>query len=799
MVNSLKDKNPAEEDYKKKYVDPQADGSHDNVDLSKQEHDSFDDLQSLYDQESKPTKNSIDLNDVDDAEKQRLRDTAETDRMEGQFGYEQEYKTDSNIRAKVTGAFAGRRKYGWIGGGLAGTIIAGIAILFPTLTPMHILNNYLPHNFEYNHSLQRDRTGRHIIKSIFNRNKPGGRVFKDTPFLTRIDLIDFEKFEARMQSRGWDFNYNAAGKPIGLIDPSGVPIDLDNVSRAEFKARIQPLIDDTIPAVRMNQRMRTRVLISTFTGPIRSFKWTKLFGQEAKQAEPDFDKRKFLKESGLDDIPTSVDGPTSGRQAVDADGNPAFDADGNPIYEQTPEGSVADQAREVVLQELDKGATKAAAITTAIETVRARFPSGKSVALMAMVVGCVSYQIYEQDLVGQFERYASALRIGSTMALASQEIQHGGDIDIGEVGQLAHEYNNELGSFAASPTYERNTGQIPTGPELAPELHVIEPEGSDSAVQGAFEGVGSFFAGLPGMGAICAFVNSIFFVFIDIFLSAVEVIAGCLVSACLATAGKVLAVEAVFELIGRLIAASLTNFVGFLITHPIQAANFLDQALSLIATEETRSGSLVDNETYNTQVGQYFLEKNRNLASDERYFSLDNPRSLVSKLSIAKSQITSSNPSQLLAKLIGLPATSLLAASSSGNVYAQVDLDFKNYGFQKYSYANSYLEVDPIIHAEEIIDLFDSGTSDGNLALDFAEKCMGYNHDKGEVDKGTYTKMLPQFSDPAFYGVGVATERNDEFQSLCIEQASAESDLYSSVGRFVSDLELATSIQELSE
>lgn len=794
MATGTKDKNPSQKDYEDKFDDADKQRLRDIAETDRMEAQLAD--QDLYEKEQDAVKKEGSPLKPDEQAKLDQMETGlrEDDLYEGEDG-----QPPKKLRSRVAGAFSGRRKYGWIGGGVVGLLITILMIAFPALAPVHILSNYSRFNFDFNDSQLRDRTGRYILKSVFTRNK-GGRNFKDTPFLTRIDLIDFQKFEARMQARGWDFNYNADGKPTGLIDPDRNIIDLEGISRAEYRARIQPLIDDTIPAWRMNKRIRTRILISTFTGPIRSFKWTKLFGQEAKQAEPDFDKRKFLKESGLDDIPTNVDGATSGRQLFDEDGNPVLDENGNPVYEQTSEGSVADQAKQVVLEELDNGSTKAVAVATATDVVKASFPEGHSLALMTLVVGCISYSIYEQDLVGDFERFASALRIGSTFSLATHEIQEGGDIDLGEVGQLVNEYNNESGTFAASASFQRATGSAPTGQELDPELHVIEPEGSDSAIQSSFEEIGSFFAGIGGMDVVCKFVNSVFFVIFDLFLSVVEVIVGCLATACLATAGKVIAIEVIFELVGRLIAASLTNFVGFLVTHPVQAANFLDQALNLISTQETRAGTPVDDATYNSQVGQFILEENRHRTIPERYFALENTQSLASKLSLGRAKLLDSSPSQLFSSLLKLPQNSLVAALTSDNVYAQVDINFDNYGFQKYSYADAYAEVDPLLHAEEIIDLFDSGSDEGNKALEFAEKCMGYDHERGLIDKNTTTKMLPQFSDPAVYGTEEAQSRNDEFQSLCIDDAtSAEhKNLYSRVGRFVSDLELITSVEELS-
>lgn len=761
---------------------------------------------SLHERESQPDKNEKDLSGAEAAERQQV-DGGED------FAYQPDDGQKKSAKSQVAGAFAGKRKYGWIGGGIFVTFLSILAIIAPTLGPLHIFHNFFNHNFEMNDSFRRQRTSR-IVKSIFRANADTNRPLADTPFKLKADLIAFEKYEARMQSRGWGIEYDGNNKPIGLIDPDGAFVNLDNLSPAEFARQIDPMLKDTIPAWQMTKRVQTRSLISTFSGPRRSFRWTDLFSREARNTEENFTKRKVLKETGLDNFDLDPDAPTQGVD-TDGDGLPDVDGDGNTVT--GGEFDELSDSQQAFFDALDEGQTKSAALGRATEVGISSNPTasgrGAAITTVALVAGCLAHAAYEDDLVATFSRYSSALRVGATYLLGVNEMQQGGDIDVGEVGQLFSEFNNDEGSFASSAAYQRATGSPVVGPELDHELHVVEQPESENFIETSFESIGMIVSALPFSNIICGIVNSVFFAVLGTIIDVAETVAVCVGSvgtACAIAVGKYVAFEALFEFAGRMIAASITNTIGLITDNPVQSGALLDQSLSLIASEETRTASAVDDTTYNQAVAQFKRDTVQNLPFAQRYFDISNSGSITHAIAESKLAISESSPKSLLASLFALPATTVAMAASSNSVYAQ-DLAFDNYDIQKYMFDSAYLEVDAYEHAESVMAEIESddgvvssaggisGSSD--LSRDFAVLCMGFDPATNSVNKLASTSMLPMFSDPETLGAAEATRRNELFTALCVEAASSDthSELYARVGRFVDDLELVQSIQEMSE
>lgn len=789
-------------------------------DTSKQ--DGEDNKKSLHERESQPDKNDVESNSVDNAERQQVGG-------EDGFSYQPDDGNKTKVTTKIAGAFAGKRKWGWIGGGFFVTFLSLLAILAPTLGPLHIFNNFFNHNFEMNDSFRRQRTSR-IVKSIFNFNRTN-RQLSDTPFKLKADLVAFEKYESRMQSRGWSIEYDANNKPIGLIDPDGAFVNLDNLSASEFTRQIDPMIKDTIPAWQMTKRVQTRSLISTFTGPRRSFSWTKLFGRD-KTAEPNFEAAKFRKEIGAE----AVD-PDTGRFVE-------FDPDsGDPI--DSSGGSAAEAAQEATIQAKLDGASDSAALRVGVtELNNASSPGGgrTSIIFGTVIVGCIAYSINENQVLSKFERYAAALRYGSTFMLATNEMQQGGDIDVGEVGELFGEYNkndptqlrvSEDGSitegasgesfvyengtsFAESAAFQRATGSPVVGPEINEEFRV-NPTGEgastvNSILNGAVSVVAQIIDAIPGFDLVCRLVNSGIGFLVGLALDITEgvaALAACLTGAGCVALGKFVVAEALFEMATRLLSASISSFAGYLTDNPAQAAAILDQSLSLISSEETRTATAVDDATYNQAVAQHKRDTVERLPFAQRYFDIGNPASITHAIAESKLAISGSSPQGLLASLFTLPRQTVAMAVSSNNVYAQ-DIAFDNYDFQKYMFDPAYLEVDAYDHAEAVYALIEADesivTSAGavessdSLARDFAVLCMGYNPVTGSVNKSNNTSMLPMFSDPSAVGAGEATRRNDLYTALCVEAAGTDGqpELYAQVGRFVDDLEIIQSMEELS-
>lgn len=806
-----KEQNPVQEDYENRFNpsgskeqttdldsrEAKPDGSHDNVELSPKEQAQIDQMEAGLREDN-------------------LYDPSGTNA----------HHSNRSMMTALKGAFSGKKKYGWLGGGLIGMIIGGALTFFPVLGPVHIFSNLFDHNFEYNDSFRRNRTSR-VVDSILNKNRTN-RNLKDTPFSTKADLIEFERFETRMQDSGWSFSYDGEGRATGLIDPNGNRVGLDNTSRSEFNRRVQPLIDDSIPAWRMNKRMRTRSLISAFTGPRRSFSWSSLLSRD-KTVEPDFEVAKFKKETGLDDI--NIDGQVVVRDVEAEDGD-------NPL----------DRAlQETVDAKLD-GATDTDAINAGVtEAKNAATPDGgrTSIVVGSVILGCIAYTVNNNELAADFSRYTAALRNAGTFMLATNEIQRGGDIEIGEVGQLFKEFNNfesttvtatdletttdeqgrtvyvdpdsssdieieydnNTGSFTEAAAWQRATGSEVTGPELNQEFRVIQtqsPLDLVDGIMGILSSVGGLVSTIPGMGTFCDALFSPIGFIVGILFDAVEAlgaVAACATGAGCAALGKFAVIELFWEVGSRMISSAMTAFIGFLTDNPVQSLAILDQSLNLTASEESRSAMPIDSQEYNARLAVYKREQAQILPFKDRYFALDNPRSVTAKIAIAKSNLVRMNPTDFLASLFGLPGNSVLAAITSQNVYAQTDLEFDNYGFQKYSYDNGSFDEDPFELAEEINDLIAADDSiylnvdNGRYERDFAVMCMGYVPERGIVDKYANSNFLPRFSDPE---IPNAEKRNEAFQRVCIDEANNNPELYAKVGRFVDDIEIVSSIIELT-
>lgn len=788
-----------------------------------------DDNADLYERENKPDDYS---GEPLAPSEQAAHDGIDSSSQTG-FDYESSGNDNAPSRGrlvKITAqAVSGNRKWGWIGGGIVGLIVAGFLFLFPVLGPLHIFNNLFDHNFELNDSYRRHRTVR-VLRSIFSANDTN-RNLNDTPFKLRADLVDFEKFEGRMRSKGWDFQYNSDNKPIGLIRPDGTRASFDDPD-VRVRAEIDALVKDTIPAWRMNKRVRTRNLISTFTGPRRSFSWSKLFGRD-KSTEPNFESAKFKKQAGLDDI--DIDGKVTVRDLRSEDGATS------PI----------ERSMEATVEAKLDGATNTEAINAGVsEARRSATPDGGKTSIIfgSVVLGCIAFSVNENQVVAQYEKYASALRYGATFMLAVNEMQQGGDISVGEVGELFGdfnnyepttittndlnettvngevayeesdettevEYDNNNGSFAEAAAWQRATGAEPTGHELNEEFRVnptVSPLDMVGGIMGALSFIGGTLSNIPFFEQVCDLLEGGIGFLVGIAFDVIEGIvsvASCLTGVGCVALGKFAIVELLWEVGSRMISAAMTGFVGFLTDNPMQSLAILDQSLNLMASEENRTATPVSSEEYNAQLAVFKQEQNANRSLAERYFDMNNPRSLVASLANFKMKMQNGDkhPGSLLALLLSLPSNSVAGLINSQNVYAQADLDFDNYGFQKYSFDNQYLDMDPFTNAEEVIELIEDDDSialfndNGEYARDFAVMCMGYNPDSGEVIKDSSNRnFLPMYSDSEAIGVKAARDRNDLFQSVCIEEASQNADLYSKVGRFVDDMELIQSMQELS-
>lgn len=747
----------------------------------------------------------------------------------------------SRIKGAIQGALSGKKKYGWIGGGVAGLIISLMATFMLTFSPVHIMKNYIDHNFAFNDSFRRSRTIR-IIDTVFNLNKfkPSG---SKSPFVTKAERLAFERFETRMFKRGWSFTYDpATGKAIGLVDPAGEIKDLKNLSSKELKSVVQPMVDEVLPAWRMKQRILTRKWITTATGPLRSYKWSDLWERIKKQGSTDeaFQIEKFKDETGVDDIDSLKKPDMSAKKnTVDKDGNPIVaDAD------KPPEGLVGEEGIDAVLNAKANGATNAEAIEIGKATIKNRMPGAKSIITAGVIIGCISYESYKQDLIGKFERYASAMRIGAEFLKLTNGIQDGDVENASNVGRLFSEYNGTVSekvldgdgneildangnptyktvdkTFAASAAWQRATGEKPVGPELNEELHIINAPGSNNPAETILYGIGGFISGnMPLFSWVCRAASSaigqVFGYLVDVVTIAFQCIGG-VGFGCAAAIGQAAGFEAFFRFaLPRLLSAALTNVVGFLVADPVQMGNLLDQSLSLISSEESRTATPVNSATYNTAVAKYFQEENKSKSFAQRYLDMDNANSFVARITLLKMDLSSMNPTQFFASLFNFPANSLVAVATTGNVFAKTDVEFDNYNIQKYSYDNEFMDSDPYVLAEEVSDIIEQDielvNSEGdvdkspNLARDYAVLCMGYDPASGEVNKGFGSPMLPQFSDPdpEAFGEKEATRRNKLFQKLCLEKpmsSTAQSKLYSKIGRYVDDIELLSSMVNLSE
>src|SRR5690606_14165515 len=91
------------------------------------------------------------------------------------------------------------------------------------------------------------------------------------------------------------------------------------------------------------------------------------------------------------------------------------------------------------------GATNTEAINTGVsEARRSATPDGGKTSIIfgSVVLGCIAFSVNENQVVAQYEKYASALRYGATFMLAVNEMQQGGDISVVEVGELFCDFNN---------------------------------------------------------------------------------------------------------------------------------------------------------------------------------------------------------------------------------------------------------------------------------------------------------------------------------------------------------------------
>ncbi len=776
------------------------------------------------DKKSKDNSKSVDLDKAEKRSTMNKKGSADSSANSSTGLYSPSSKKSGGAGVnQLKTVFTGKKKAGWIGGGIIGTIIAVLFMIAPVLGPVHMAEALDGFHYAPNYHSRTTRNVR-IVKRILARQPINGT----DGMSKKLASVDADQLDAHLKKQGFTAQYDGSGKVTAIVDSSnGKTVDIKT-------KKAVTILDDALPSVKSSQRG----YFKTYTKLKAKFHWTSLF----KGLSSDESIWSRIRQNRSGDIDANK------KPIVDEDGAKVTDADGHEIKRSA---DIADNAKTgvasidegvtVTTEKLNAGEVPSKALKSGVRAATLKAPSPKSLIFGALITSCTVKAVYDSELQAKFTGYSQAMADGLEMMMISDEIKNGNPESLAHIGEFMEQYNNEDGSFANSAAYQLATGQEVTGVEMNSENDVSGKYGVDSFLGdalGVMAGLGGFVNKVPGLSQTCGVINSVVGTTIGSFiatladwgLGAFEVIAACNPLMAGASGGTTCAakigVQAFFiQVLPRLISLVVNSTVQKVIENPEQAFNFTSHASALVGSELYRTGKPVSETEYKVTVDNYRREQaqsNNNLL--DRYFAMDNPQSLTRFVATWKTNLINSSVADKFATVLSLPGKMLSSFTSSfiNTVSAEGEVASGSYvdphsSIQRYSTNNEYLDMDLDEVPKKALALMDGDSEKAVAARSTAQYCMGYDYPSGTV---VPENQLPLFSNPGvsaedeeasglvrFFddlNSGVikspnAQDANAKVQEYCIDFSHNErnakgkgitTDEYALIGRYVDDIML---------
>jgi hypothetical protein len=833
------------------------------------------DDQDLYDAENESTKDRAD--DAEAEERQRISDAGARANVVG-LGKQNEKGLQRGIRGRLR-TRRSRAILGLAGvGGMGGFLLGGSLFFGPIIGLTDVVKSVSDHGFEPTDIVRAKRQAR-LFSDFMEEGRKGvyegrrvGRYLG--PIQKKWRNFKMGRFDKKARAAGWVIEYrtdvfdingnpiNPDGKkvvPTRMYKP-GTDLDFDftqgegpgvrlrqltNVDELnELYRTINNMLENIYPGRILGavKRAHTRGFVNAITG----FRWGQFFSKNAGSAlarayssvfDPDGRYRND-DDFRLQD-PDNPDNPNNVLE-------PQVDPDGNVVEFDTSTVPDLNEGKQRFFDRIKAGLSPRVAITSISTKFLAKFRSSLSRA--SIIVGlasiaCLAKDLSRSDVEAAWNRYSSLLSYSSFMLGVAGEILNGGfNTILEDVGDLYHEFiayekiivddegnwieiSKTVGQAAA---VQRANGQEVIDGEELRATDYLRPNGN--AIYQMFVALGDAIGWAVPSG-ICGALNSFWGGLLDFALGVGE----CFFTAFVKCAATEVAQELLFAIWGDdlmqwALGIATGNDLGIVPFGPPGSANILAQGISVMDSEQSRSGMPILNEQYNTIVAQYQEQKKqdiRELPFMERYFAVSTPGSLANKFAYWKTEAIQKSIVENIASVVKLPFRALAnlfsapaKAQSDTGCFSPTDprvieqgggcIPFDNYDQQKYSYDANIECNGKIVNLldgvnvendnddgygpdwveEQVLLILQGGSAedeDGNTltvecdkfndleetATKIAEICHGmtFVNDEVVLDPG---QRYGLYSDPGVYGTGDAKDRNKDVRTYCMISSSED-------------------------
>ena len=603
-------------------------------------------------------------------------------------------------------------------GGLSGMIMGGFLFLGPTFGLTDMVKNIADFEFGPTENIRARRQVRLMYDFVRNGRDgvlEGRRIGSyNTRLENRWRDFNMGRFAEKARAAGWTIEFdpdlvdlegnrvNTAGNatpefddagnctncrnraPTRIVSPRGdLSLDLasggtlDNLSQAELRSVMRPMLREVYPGVIIGAAKRTHV--RGFANAAVGFRWGKFFSEGSTNAISRAYNSIFNPSSSqLDsDARATTDGGPIER---DADGNctnciDGLEIDGEPVEVDT---QPINERKATALALIREGASPRTVFRSLSSSLFGSIRSAlttSSVLIGLASLACVAQSLFEGDVEAKYNRYSSLMAFGGLMLGIADEIKNGGFVSPEELGELYNEFIaferivvDDAGnwvevvkSIGDSATIQRANGNaLIDGEELAPENYL---DVDQNAAYEIFANIGSLVDSIPGSSAVCGFLNST----IGGIFSFVVGIGECFFSGGFGCAAGEVATELLFMQFGDAIfrsvfGLSLGNDLGIIPGEPPQTAEVFAHAASLYDSEGSRSGLPISEDQYRERVVAYLNDRQEeinDLPFFERYFAVSTPGSLGQDLALWRGEAQYKSVFENVGSLFTAPFKSL--------------------------------------------------------------------------------------------------------------------------------------------